>query len=171
MGGSLRHAQLQYARPDEEVKDWARENPDQDAIRLLDVIREVKPTVLIGTSTHSRSFTEEIIREMAKHVERPIIFPMVRSLFFPLLLSKQELMEEGWNGNVEQPDGVGGGGPGVGDGVDGGEGIARFRVAFPSLRSAERGSVRRRSDQRQSSCPPFLSVWLRRTLIGRGWNR
>ena len=40
------------------------------------MIREVKPTVLIGTSTHSRAFNEEIIREMAKHVERPIIFPM-----------------------------------------------------------------------------------------------
>lgn len=37
------------------------------------MIREVKPTVLIGTSTHSRAFNEEIIREMAKHVERPII--------------------------------------------------------------------------------------------------
>jgi malic enzyme len=53
------------------------------------VVRAVKPTVLIGTSTHSRSFNEEIIREMvgmpdgivrnkadsrqAKHVERPII--------------------------------------------------------------------------------------------------
>lgn len=40
------------------------------------VVRAVKPTVLIGTSTHSRSFNEEIIREMAKHVDRPIIFPM-----------------------------------------------------------------------------------------------
>lgn len=37
------------------------------------VIREVKPTVLIGTSTHSRAFNEELVREMAKHVERPII--------------------------------------------------------------------------------------------------
>jgi malic enzyme len=37
------------------------------------VIKEVKPTVLIGTSTHSRSFTEDIVKEMAKHVERPII--------------------------------------------------------------------------------------------------
>lgn len=37
------------------------------------VVRAVKPTVLIGTSTHSRAFDEEICREMAKHVERPII--------------------------------------------------------------------------------------------------
>ncbi|GFZ51455.1 NAD-ME [Saitozyma sp. JCM 24511] len=76
MGNALRHAQLAYARPDEEVKDWPRENPEQDALWLMDVVKEVKPTVLIGTSTHSRSFNEEIIREMAKHCERPIIFPM-----------------------------------------------------------------------------------------------
>ncbi|KAI9636546.1 malate dehydrogenase [Dioszegia hungarica] len=76
MGNALRHAQMAYARPDEEVKDWKRQNEDQNAIRLLDVIREVKPTVLIGTSTHSRAFNEELIKEMAKHVDRPIIFPM-----------------------------------------------------------------------------------------------
>lgn len=76
MGNSLRHSQLQYARPDSEVADWPRANPDNDALRLLDVIRQVQPTVLIGTSTHSRSFSEEIVREMASHVERPIIFPM-----------------------------------------------------------------------------------------------
>lgn len=76
MGTGLRHAQLAYARRDEEVEGWERENPEQRALRLLDVVKAVKPTVLIGTSTHSRAFNEEIIREMAKHVERPIIFPM-----------------------------------------------------------------------------------------------
>ena len=43
---------------------------------LLSVIKEVKPHVLIGTSTKPGAFTEEIVREMAKHVERPIIFPL-----------------------------------------------------------------------------------------------
>lgn len=76
MGESLRHSQIQYARPDEEVANWPRANPDQDALRLMDVVRQVKPTVLIGTSTHSRSFDEPLIREMASHVEQPIIFPM-----------------------------------------------------------------------------------------------
>lgn len=76
MADSLRDSQLQYARPDAEVANWPRANPDQDALRLIDVVRAVKPTVLIGTSTHSRSFTKELIQEMASHVERPIIFPM-----------------------------------------------------------------------------------------------
>lgn len=43
---------------------------------LEDVVRNVKPTILIGLSTAGGSFTEPIVREMASHVERPIIFPL-----------------------------------------------------------------------------------------------
>ncbi|WWC97724.1 hypothetical protein V866_004609 [Kwoniella sp. B9012] len=75
MGNNLRHAQLPYARPDEETEHWAK-SEDNDGTWLMDVVKNVKPTVLIGTSTHSRAFSEELIREMGKHVERPIIFPM-----------------------------------------------------------------------------------------------
>jgi malic enzyme len=39
----------------------------------ISVVKAVKPTVLIGTSTHSRAFDEEIIRDMASNVDRPII--------------------------------------------------------------------------------------------------
>jgi len=41
-----------------------------------DVIRLMKPTVLIGATAHAGTFTKAMIEEMAKHVERPIIFPL-----------------------------------------------------------------------------------------------
>lgn len=49
---------------------------DGNSTDLLNVIKEVKPNVLIGTSTKPGAFTEEIIREMAKHTERPVIMPL-----------------------------------------------------------------------------------------------
>jgi malate dehydrogenase (oxaloacetate-decarboxylating) len=47
-----------------------------DTTSLLEIIKHVKPHVLIGCSTRPGSFTEEIVKEMAKHVERPIILPL-----------------------------------------------------------------------------------------------
>ncbi|AGX02944.1 MULTISPECIES: NAD-dependent malic enzyme [Bacillus] len=66
--------QKPYVRSAEEVKDWERDGAD--TIPLLEVVKRVKPTILIGTSGQAGAFTEEIVREMAKHVERPIIMPM-----------------------------------------------------------------------------------------------
>ncbi len=43
---------------------------------LLDVVKQVKPTVLLGLSMQSGAFTEEVIKAMQKHVERPIIFAL-----------------------------------------------------------------------------------------------
>ncbi len=43
---------------------------------LLAVVKAVKPTMLIGTSGEPGTFTEAIVREMARHAERPVIFPM-----------------------------------------------------------------------------------------------
>jgi len=43
---------------------------------FLDVVKNVHPTILIGTSGQQGAFTEEIVREMARHVERPAIFPL-----------------------------------------------------------------------------------------------
>jgi malate dehydrogenase (oxaloacetate-decarboxylating) len=65
----LTPAQVPYARDDKEWED--KEHGD-----LLSVVKEVKPHVLIGTSTKPGSFTEDVVREMAKHVDRPVIFPL-----------------------------------------------------------------------------------------------
>jgi len=43
---------------------------------LAEVVHQVRPTMLIGASTSAGAFTEAIIREMAKHCERPIVFPL-----------------------------------------------------------------------------------------------
>jgi len=42
---------------------------------LLDAVRAVKPTVLIGTSTQPGTFTREVIEEMRSYCRRPVIFP------------------------------------------------------------------------------------------------
>lgn len=65
---------LKYAQPIEATLNWSRNDPAQ--LNFSDVIKNVRPTILIGTSAQSGAFTEEIVREMAKHVERPIIFPL-----------------------------------------------------------------------------------------------
>jgi malic enzyme len=41
-----------------------------------DVIRQMKPTVLIGATGHAGAFTREMLEEMAKHVERPVVLPL-----------------------------------------------------------------------------------------------
>ncbi len=43
---------------------------------LAEVVAAIKPTVLIGTSGTAGAFTEKAIREMAAHVDRPVIFPL-----------------------------------------------------------------------------------------------
>ncbi len=75
MGQRLRDYQAPYARSSGEVKRWKRNGPE-GVIDLAEVVRQVRPTMLIGTSTAAGIFTEAIVREMSKHCDRPIIFPL-----------------------------------------------------------------------------------------------
>src|SRR5262249_13391847 len=63
-----------YARADEEIARWTLQNPGRCG--LEDIVRNVSPTVLIGTSAQPGSFTESIVRDIASRTERPIIFPL-----------------------------------------------------------------------------------------------
>jgi malate dehydrogenase (oxaloacetate-decarboxylating) len=67
--------QRPYARPAAEVAGWTRTGTGQGP-SLADVVAHVQPTMLIGTSTQAGAFTEQIVREMAAHVERPVIMPL-----------------------------------------------------------------------------------------------
>lgn len=55
---------------------WLLEHSGAEAIALLDVIKNVKPTVLIGVSGKAGVFNEAVIRAMAATTECPIIFPL-----------------------------------------------------------------------------------------------
>lgn len=63
----------EFTRSDSE---WAGIRDPVGPVGLLDVVRQVKPTVLIGCSTCGGAFTEDVIKEMAKGTERPIILPL-----------------------------------------------------------------------------------------------
>ena len=63
-----------YAQPESRIAGWPRNSNGQ--IGLADVIGKIDATILIGLSTASGAFTEGIVREMARKIERPIILPL-----------------------------------------------------------------------------------------------
>jgi malate dehydrogenase (oxaloacetate-decarboxylating) len=71
----LTDGQRRYGRDGSDLAGWQRDH-ELGGISLAEVVRQVHPTVLIGTSARPGAFTEEIIGEMAAHAERPVILPM-----------------------------------------------------------------------------------------------
>ncbi|KAH8682224.1 hypothetical protein BX600DRAFT_505835 [Xylariales sp. PMI_506] len=65
---NLSDAQQVFAKEDSE---WTSKGKG-----LLEVVQHVKPNVLVGTSTKPKAFTEEIVKAMAEHAERPVILPL-----------------------------------------------------------------------------------------------
>jgi malate dehydrogenase (oxaloacetate-decarboxylating) len=71
---SLEPSKMKYAQPLERRSGGTWDAGEQ--VTLMDVIKDARVTVLIGASAQPGAFTEGIVREMAAHVERPIIFPL-----------------------------------------------------------------------------------------------
>jgi malate dehydrogenase (oxaloacetate-decarboxylating) len=73
-GEGIRPDQQSFLRTRAELEGWKLSGAEE--ITLLDVVRNAKPTVLAGVSGQPGAFTEEVVREMAKHTDRPVIFPL-----------------------------------------------------------------------------------------------
>lgn len=63
-----------------EQRPFAKKRPDfpnaDKLTDLLEVVKTVKPTILVGTSTQPNTFTKEIVEAMCENTERPMIFPL-----------------------------------------------------------------------------------------------
>ena len=70
----LTTGQKTFAQPAEKTAQWKRSSTGP--VGLADVIANIEATALIGLSTAGGAFTEPIVREMARKVKRPIIFPL-----------------------------------------------------------------------------------------------
>jgi malate dehydrogenase (oxaloacetate-decarboxylating) len=70
----LQPFQAPFAQVRERLAGWTLPSPQR--IGLAEVIANAQPTVLIGTSGQPHAFTEPMVREMARHVRRPIVFPL-----------------------------------------------------------------------------------------------
>ena len=71
---NLEASKQKYAQSTDRLVNWHR--TDSSRFTFLDVVKNVHPTILIGTSAQAGAFNEEIVRELARHVDRPVIFPL-----------------------------------------------------------------------------------------------
>lgn len=64
----------------EKQKPFTRQRSEfanaDELTNLLAVVKAVHPTVMIGTSTQPGTFDEAVVKEMAAHTDRPVIFPL-----------------------------------------------------------------------------------------------
>lgn len=66
----LTPAQKPFAKKRADYKDAG------DMTDLLNVVKTIKPTILVGTSTNPGAFTKEVVEAMCANTERPVIFPI-----------------------------------------------------------------------------------------------
>jgi malate dehydrogenase (oxaloacetate-decarboxylating) len=66
--------QLPFVQKKQALENWKLSHPDK--IGLLDVVRNARPTVLIGVSGQAGAFSEPIVRALAECNKRPVIFPL-----------------------------------------------------------------------------------------------
>jgi malate dehydrogenase (oxaloacetate-decarboxylating) len=72
----LVHTGLEEIPPHQRPFARVLEEPASSKISLLEAVRLIHPTVLIGVSAQSGAFTQEVVTTMAKYTDRPIIFPL-----------------------------------------------------------------------------------------------
>ena len=70
----IRPAQEPFVQQRSAISNWKMEHMDR--ISLLDVVKNAKPTTLIGVSGQAGAFTEDVIRAMTAATDRPVIFPL-----------------------------------------------------------------------------------------------
>jgi malate dehydrogenase (oxaloacetate-decarboxylating) len=73
-GMPVREEQAPFVRTRDDVAGWT--NAPGGPIGLHDVVTHARPTTLIGVSAQPGAFTEPVVRTMAAHVDRPVIFPL-----------------------------------------------------------------------------------------------
>ena len=73
-GSKAQDYQRPFLQPRDAVSGWTLDDPAR--ITLLDVVRGAKPAILIGVSGQGGAFTEDAVREMARHAERPVVLPL-----------------------------------------------------------------------------------------------